>query len=791
MLSFLSQLRAFALILSLLLCAAAQATTYYVSPQGSDANDGLAPERALLTPQRAADCTEPGDSVLFAGGTYEVNSGQGLLVVTRSGAEGKPILYAAMPDQKPLLRVRGAWHAIKIVSARYIEIRGFKVQGMAGEITLEEARREMSNLGNPRTSGNGIGIVDDKESKIPPAHITVRDCEVSDFGGGGIFSTHADYLTIENNVVARCGFWAPYANSGISVYQPIDVDEATGYKIIIRNNVSFENYNQIPFYYSNKDDASKRKVTDGNGIILDDYRNTQAFGGGQGKPYGGRTLVANNVVFRNGGSGIHAYLSTNVDIVHNYAADNNRHPGIKDGQIFANTSSNVRVLNNVLIAPPGKPVSMDYKNESVIYDFNLYAVSDGLLPIFARERASNVFGDPKLKLYEWETGRRDLFVAPDSPLRRAATPFKEAGADFFGKARSDAKSDIGPFVINAPPIISPEIHADRSVTFRVRAPKASEVKVSGEWGAGANLNKGDYDVWSATVGPIAPDLYGYNFNIDGVTLLDPSNTFAKPMRSSTTSILDIPGQKPTPADRIPGVPRGTVTLHEYDSKSLGKTRRLRVYTPAAYESNRKSRFPVLYLLHGSGDNEATWTEFGRANVILDNLIAAKKAVPMIVIMTDGHAVTGSTPEARGQNAPAFARDFLEDVMPFVESRYRIRAEREHRAIAGLSMGGNQAFTIGLNHRHLFAWVIGMSSAIREPEKQLPVFLAAPNDRKTPLRLLWLGIGKDDFLLKENRAFDALLTAKQVPHEYHETSGNHSWPIWRRYLAEVAPRLFAR
>jgi enterochelin esterase family protein len=160
-------------------------------------------------------------------------------------------------------------------------------------------------------------------------------------------------------------------------------------------------------------------------------------------------------------------------------------------------------------------------------------------------------------------------------------------------------------------------------------------------------------------------------------------------------------------------------------------------------------------------------------------------------MTDGHALSGISPASRGQNALAFERDFLQDVMPLVEKRYRVRRNRESRAIAGLSMGGNQALLVGLNHRDLFSYVVGMSSAIREPQEPLSPFWADPVGAKTPLRLLWLGIGKDDFLLPENRAFHAMLSDKKVPHEYLETAGNHSWPVWRRYLADLAPRLFQR
>jgi enterochelin esterase family protein len=338
------------------------------------------------------------------------------------------------------------------------------------------------------------------------------------------------------------------------------------------------------------------------------------------------------------------------------------------------------------------------------------------------------------------------------------------------------------------PIVSPEVQNDGHVIFRLRAPQAHEVSVSGEWGPAAPMTRDASGIWTATVGPLHPDLYGYGFVVDGLRILDPANTAIKPMRSNSTSILDLPGAKPAPCDRQPAVSHGTVHLHDYDSKSLGRVRRLRVYTPPNYESDRQSQFPSLYLLHGSGDNEATWTELGRAHVILDNLLAAKAIVPMVVIMTDGHAVAPGGPD-RSSNTQAFQRDLLEDVMPFVAAHYRLLNDRESRAIIGLSMGGGQSLGIGLTHLDQFAWIGGMSSAVRDPEKTLEKFLAAPEQSNAQLRLLWFACGKDDFLLKANQAFDALLTTHKIQHEFVETEGNHSWPVWRRHLTTFAPRIF--
>ncbi|MEY3895450.1 MAG: hypothetical protein RLZZ214_969 [Verrucomicrobiota bacterium] len=340
------------------------------------------------------------------------------------------------------------------------------------------------------------------------------------------------------------------------------------------------------------------------------------------------------------------------------------------------------------------------------------------------------------------------------------------------------------------PLVSPEIHPDRTVTFRLKAPAATVVNVWGDWdGKGHELTKDAAGIWSITLGPLPPNLYAYSFKLDGLTLADPQNARLKPMRQPNNSVLLVPGDAPVPLNHLAGVAHGTVHLHDYDSKALGVGRRLRVYTPPGYEAAAETRFPVLYLLHGSGDNESTWTEFGRVNVILDNLIAAGKARPMILVMTDGHASSTGAPEARQKNASDFERDLLGDVMPLVEFIYRTRAGRESRAIAGLSMGGNQSLLIGLNHRERFAWVGGMSSAIRNPEQPLASFWADPVSAEFPMRLLWLRIGRDDFLIHENRRLNELLEEKKIPHDYAESDGGHTWPNWRAYFTELAPRLF--
>lgn len=340
----------------------------------------------------------------------------------------------------------------------------------------------------------------------------------------------------------------------------------------------------------------------------------------------------------------------------------------------------------------------------------------------------------------------------------------------------------------AGPVASPEVHADHTVTFRFRSAAAKEVVLNGEWKGGGKvaMTKDDQNVWSVTVGPLEPDLYGYSFSIDGLAIPDPANAVLKPMRSPRTSVVDVPGDPPR-LHEYQNVPHGTVRLHEYASKTLGRRRPLRVYTPPGYDQNPEARYPVLYLFHGSGDNEATWTSFGHAHLIADNLLAQGKAKAMIIAMTDGHAVVG--PEARGKNVEAFGSDLLEDVMPFVEANYRTKNDRESRAIVGLSMGGGQSLTVGLNHLERFAWVGGFSSAIRNPETTVASALADPASTNSKLKLLFIACGKDDGLVKDAQGLSDALKAKEIRHELKITEGNHSWPVWRRYLGEFLPLLF--
>lgn len=335
------------------------------------------------------------------------------------------------------------------------------------------------------------------------------------------------------------------------------------------------------------------------------------------------------------------------------------------------------------------------------------------------------------------------------------------------------------------PVRSPEIQADRQVTFRLQAAKASEVIVNGQWSNGkASMTKGTNGVWSVTVGPIEPGVWEYSFQVDGISMIDPCNSSIKPMREPRTSILQVAGQPPLLTD-FQDVPHGVVRQHTYMSKALSKVRELSVYTPPGYDKQTSASYPTLYLQHGSGDNNATWTVHGKAHWILDNLIAQGKVKPMVVVMANGHA-TG--PGENGNNSALFERDLLEDVMPFVEANYRVKADAADRALVGLSMGGEQALRIGLTHLDLFSWVGGFSSAAPSADS-VSACLNDSDAANKKIKLLWIGCGKDDFLLQRNQEFIGLLKQKNIRHEWNLTEGNHSWPVWRGYLETLAPRLF--
>ena len=385
--------------------------------------------------------------------------------------------------------------------------------------------------------------------------------------------------------------------------------------------------------------------------------------------------------------------------------------------------------------------------------------------------------------------------------------------------RQPAAAQPGPF--GGQPLRSPEVSPDGAVTFRLRAPDAREVSVRGITPQPIALKRDEQGVWSVTTTPLKPDLYSYSFLVDGLTVPDPSNSRTRPAYYgiSESSVL-VPGDNPwTPR---PGVERGTVARHSFRSAIAGDDRQYLVYTPANYDPTRKEPYPVLYLLHGLFDDADAWTEVGAANVILDNLIAQGKAEPMVMVNTLGYGnADGPAGHLREDMLPSFGRILLEEVLPRVESEYKVSKQRADRAIAGLSMGGAEATLIGLSQLDTFAWVGSFSGAynlwpLTRPmlapppagespadarerfrrelvldvaglPRSFPSLDAAANSR---LRLLWINCGTDDVLIGVNRQFKEYLDARGVKVTYTEVPGvGHVWPFWRQSLADLVPLLF--
>ena len=343
----------------------------------------------------------------------------------------------------------------------------------------------------------------------------------------------------------------------------------------------------------------------------------------------------------------------------------------------------------------------------------------------------------------------------------------------------------------APPVRSPEVSADRRVTFRVRAPNASKATVFCEClTSEPEMTKGTDGVWSVTVGPIEPDVYEYHFTVDGVDNLDQRNPVVKynSRPNLIESVLEVHGATPAFYDVKP-VPHGTVEMRYYPSKSTGTTRRAFVYTPPSYERSN-ARLPVLYLLHGADGDESVWTQFGRANLILDNLIAEKKAAPMIVVMPFAYAYPWHAGVPGQKQREDFAKDLLTDLIPFVQSNYRASTDRDQRALAGLSMGGGLTLAIGPRHLDMFSRLaVFSSSAGQNPEKSLADVAANAKNVNAQVKLFWLGVGTEDGALAGTKRTSDFLNSAGIKHVYKTAPGAHTWIVWRKFLNEVAPQIF--
>ena len=365
---------------------------------------------------------------------------------------------------------------------------------------------------------------------------------------------------------------------------------------------------------------------------------------------------------------------------------------------------------------------------------------------------------------------------------------------------------------------STEVLPDHRVVFRIYAPKASDVTLNGDFatqgrGVAGAMKKDDQGTWSITVGPLVPDFYSYTFTVDGVRTVDPKNPMVKQGIATLDSMFFVPGEEAAYEDALP-VAHGEVRAVWYNSTTLSQPRRMHVYTPPGYEHGNE-KYPVLYLIHGGGDEDSGWSTIGRAGFILDNLLAVAKIKPMIVVMPNGSITLPGAPNPGGERPTTpeaiaariarmsktqdlFVSDLLTGIIPCVEQTYRVLGTRENRAIAGLSMGGAETLRAAPSNLDKFAWVgvfsmglqEGGSKAASDFVQRNAAFFADPEQTNKQLKLFWIGVGNDDQAVHDGpKKLSEMLTAHNIRHEYHETDGGHTWINWRLYLRDFSQLLF--
>ena len=347
---------------------------------------------------------------------------------------------------------------------------------------------------------------------------------------------------------------------------------------------------------------------------------------------------------------------------------------------------------------------------------------------------------------------------------------------------------------SAPAFKTAEVNKDNTVTFRISAPKATDVKVNTQAVTGAQtMKKGANGVWEVTVGPVKPDMYPYSFSVDGTQLADPANSAIFPNEGFQNSIVEVTGSTPL-VHTIKNVPHGTVSYRYYNSPELG-VRPVVVYTPPGYDANSTKKYPVLYLLHGTTDTEETWTKVGRANIILDNLIYDVKAEPMIIVMPYGRAypvISKSSGSLRDwPNLQEFNKDFFGNLMPFIEKNYRTKNDKDSRAIAGFSGGGGTSLYFGLNNMDKFSYVCGFAPGMlkNEFDRNNAGAFANPANTNKQLKLFWIGVGKDDSLHGIIEEYKKLLDEKGIKYQALVSDGAHTWMNCKLYLSTIAQKLF--
>jgi enterochelin esterase family protein len=345
--------------------------------------------------------------------------------------------------------------------------------------------------------------------------------------------------------------------------------------------------------------------------------------------------------------------------------------------------------------------------------------------------------------------------------------------------------------------VSPEIHGDNTVTFRFAAPRAARVELSGQFlKENMAMTKGADGVWSVTTGPVTPDIYPYNFVVDGVAANDPNNPLIFPNERFKGNLLDMPSDPPL-IHALQNVPHGRVSYRYYYSESLDLVRPLVIYTPPGYDPGADVKYPVLYLIHGMTDTHETWFKVGRMNDILDNLIAQGKAEPMIVVMPYANAAPALREKDRAltvdlPGTDMFTREIVHQIVPWMDRNYRTIANADGRAIAGFSLGGRQTLAAGLGHPELFSHVCAMAPAIFPgPDGMAASFERdyAPAGQLRKLKLLWIGCGVEDSLYAGSQALEGVLKSKRIKYQTLYTPGGHTWMNCRLYLADISQRIF--
>jgi enterochelin esterase family protein len=361
---------------------------------------------------------------------------------------------------------------------------------------------------------------------------------------------------------------------------------------------------------------------------------------------------------------------------------------------------------------------------------------------------------------------------------------------------STAPIRLGTRVTPAATYLSPEVHTGGTVTFRISAPNAKQMLVGIE-GTNFPMSQDETGLWVLTTPqPYTPEIYSYRFRVDGSYVLDTKNPTVQTNLQELVNTFTIPGSPAMPWEPQP-IAHGEVTHHVFTSNLVlgltGNQDDFYVYTPPGYDPKAKALYPVLYLLHGYSDAADGWLSAGKASFILDSLIDSGKAKPMVVVMTLGYGnmavlKPGRTPELSAQSVELYQKMLLTEVMPRIEAEYHVAKDRDHRAIAGLSMGGQESLLTGLNHTDLFAWIGTFSAGVNATTlSHLPTL----TPQKANLHLLWMACGVDDALLKPNQAVIAALKAEGLPVTAIETPGHHQWPVWRDNLIHFTPLLFQR